>query len=567
MYIRGFFLTALLASVTLAQSTQPTAAPIAFTPAETGPGPTEKIDTTYQWSLPLPSPEFERRAYLWIPHNCQHLQGVVVGLQNMLEKLMFQNGDFRDACASANVAILYIAPGSVSIHKNDPALSLGFKDPKEGSRQLNQLLIDFAKESGYTEVANAPLITVGHSAATPFVWGYTSTNPERVIASIPYKGWFPGHIAQGIPTLHVSSEWAEVGGPRWGTTWQKNDRPSVLKLRHDGNNSQLGEYAEIGNGHFAWQPASGNILGMFIQKAVAVRVPSNSSEDGRVILKPVALESGVLVDPETLGEPAFKAYPYNDYPGDKQSAYWYLDAELAKTISEYMASKLSKKPQAIDFLLNGKPAPLEKAGMADIAPQLLDDGITWKVQACFLEKAPSQLQYGDAPLGHATTPVYFRTTSGALKQVGPDTFQVWLGRGGVERQGPPWDPWVIATNPGDDMYRSADRPIHFWIDIKRKDGSPQQIDFPKIPLQTTNTKSLQLKAKATSGLPVQYFVVSGPVEIKDDNTLEFLPIPPRARFPVKVEIGAFQWGKGTGEKIQSTGPVTRDFLIDRPVQK
>src|SRR5882757_7286935 len=103
-------------------ASRPTSAPIAFSIADTSAGPVERIDSTYQWSLQMPSPELERRAYLWIPPKCQRVRAVVVGLQNMLEKLMFQNGDFRDACAASDVAILYIAPGSVSIKKNDPAL-------------------------------------------------------------------------------------------------------------------------------------------------------------------------------------------------------------------------------------------------------------------------------------------------------------------------------------------------------------------------------------------------------------------------------------------------------------
>jgi hypothetical protein len=48
----------------------------------------------------------------------------------------------------------------------------------------------------------------------------------------------------------------------------------------------------------------------------------------------------------------------------------------------------------------------------------------------------------------------------------------------------------------------------------------------------------KLKATGDSGLPVQFFVVSGPVELKGDDSLELLPIPPRSKFPVRVIIGA-----------------------------
>jgi hypothetical protein len=529
-----------------------------FTIAQVTPAPQERIDSTYQWSLPMPSPDFERRAYLWVPPKCKHVRGVVVGLQNMLEKLMFQNGDFRDACAAADVAIVYIAPGSVAIDKTkEPALSLGFNDPKAAIAQLDQLLNDFAEVSGYTEISRAPLIPVGHSAATPFVWGMAYYDTDRCIACIPYKGWFSG-TKSGIPMLHVSSEWAEVGGANWGQTWKKHDRGSLLNLRASAADPEIGEYVEIGNGHFAWQPASGKILGEFIQKVVDSRVLPDDT------LKPLPINSGVLVVPADLGTNQFKAYPYNDYPGDKKSAFWYIDADMAKTINDYMAPRLAKKPQVVDVIVKGKPAPLDKGGMADFGPTLLPDGITWKVQPCYLEKAPPQLDFGDQPLGHSNSPIYFRVTSGAIKQTGPDTFRVWLGRGGIERQGNPWDPWVIATSGGDDTYRTTDRPVHFRIPIKRKDGTPQHIRFPDVPAVAAGSRQIKLSATSDSRLTVQYYVISGPVDVSDDGMLTFLPIPPRAKYPVKVMIGAYQWGRGLDPKIASADPVVKEFVINRP---
>ena len=208
-----FFLVAGVGTVAAEAPSVPasTAPPAGFVVVPPIAAPPEVIDATYQWSMTMPSPKFERRAYLWIPPTCAHVRGVVVGLQNMLEKLMFQNGDFRAACADANLAIVYIAPGSVAIDKStEPALALGYKDFKAANAQLDQVLSKFAAMSGYTEIATAPLVPVGHSAATPFVWGVAATEPDRCIACIPYKGWFSG-ASNRVPYLHVSSEWAEVG--------------------------------------------------------------------------------------------------------------------------------------------------------------------------------------------------------------------------------------------------------------------------------------------------------------------------------------------------------------------
>jgi hypothetical protein len=63
-------------------------------------------------------------------------------------------------------------------------------------------------------------------------------------------------------------------------------------------------------------------------------------------------------------------------------------------------------------------------------------------------------------------------------------------------------------------------------------------------------------------LPVSYYVVSGPVEVEGDM-LRFTRIPPRRRFPVKVIVVAWQWGRSIDPKVQTATPVMREFLINR----
>jgi hypothetical protein len=75
-------------------------------------------------------------------------------------------------------------------------------------------------------------------------------------------------------------------------------------------------------------------------------------------------------------------------------------------------------------------------------------------------------------------------------------------------------------------------------------------------------KTLTLKAASDSGLPVGFFVREGPAEI-DGNVLKFTAIPPRAKFPVKVMVGAYQFGKISEPKFQSAEPVFQEFSIER----
>jgi hypothetical protein len=69
-----------------------------------------------------------------------------------------------------------------------------------------------------------------------------------------------------------------------------------------------------------------------------------------------------------------------------------------------------------------------------------------------------------------------------------------------------------------------------------------------------------LKAVSDAGMPVYYYVLEGPAEIKG-NRLFFTNIPPRSRYPVKVTVVAWQYGRRLEPQVQTAGPVTRTFYI------
>jgi len=243
--------------------------------------------------------------------------------------------------------------------------------------------------------------------------------------------------------------------------------------------------------------------------------------------------------------------------------FWYFDRELAVAVNDFMFAALSKKPQMIDFVdEQGQPVPLVNGGVSELHPQYLADGVSFQVSATYLDRSPTKQLYNGEPLGHADGPIYFKAASGAIKQTGANAFRVWMGRGGLLAQGPPWGPIIIAWQPGKAEYRRCDRPGHPWVATLNKEGRLQTIAFPKIEDQPPGVKSLALHATSDAGLPVQFYVVSGPVKLAEDNTtLEFLPVPPRAKFPVRVVVGAFQWGRVTGEKVRTAGPVFQEFSI------
>ena len=73
-------------------------------------------------------------------------------------------------------------------------------------------------------------------------------------------------------------------------------------------------------------------------------------------------------------------------------------------------------------------------------------------------------------------------------------------------------------------------------------GTPQAITFPAIPDQQPGAKSVSLLATSDSGLPVDYYVVAGPAEL-DGRRLVLTEIPVSSRYPVKITVVAYQWGR------------------------
>lgn len=516
-------------------------------------------DTSWQYSIPLEAGT-ERRAYLWIPPQCSRVRGILFGLQNMMERSIFEDSVIRNAIASAGMAIVLVSPGSWPQKELERQPNLEFKNPAEAIAGIQGVLKGLAAESGYSEIEYAPLLLLGHSAASPFVWGVTRAWPERVFALLPVKGYPVDAIVPNVPTLKVEQEWAEWG-PHWGEVWQSDFKQAAGRVEA-ADHPLFGDFADLGSGHFDWHHDAAPILAMFIKKAALARLPDRASAHGPVTLKPSSPDSGVLVDPDSLGRDTFRAVPYRQWKGDRRHAFWYFDREMATAIDAFMKSRLQKKPEAIDFVIDGKPASLAVNGFVGIEPQFLADGIHFRVHAEALSTSPSKTLYGGGPLGHAETPIAYRVGSGALQQTGPDTFMVGARSGGLTRQGQPWEPWIMAYEPGDANFRSADRPAHILIDIRNKRGEPQTITFDQPANISSDHSSIPLSASASSGLPVQFYIESGPAVI-DGSTLRVLPVPPRSRYPVRILVSAYQWGRVGEHPVQSAGPVTRELFVDQ----
>ncbi len=596
--------------------------PATATPA--APSFTPPLRTVYQYSIPMApiygswSYDSQRRAYLWVPPGCTKIQGVVLGLHNMLEKPMFDDPVIRQACADANLAIVFISPGDsktwtpngvgnytaghlttaidldpgnyVSADIN-PSTGTNYAtdiNPATGTRFANQteqagaevaaLLGKLATESGFAELQYAPILLTGHSAASPFVWtrglATTAALTGRVFGILPYKGFFPGSIPDGIPVFHTASEWQEISS--WGNTWELGDSPALRGLRAGGTNKLLSSFIQPGTGHYEYAAEQSGPLALFIEKVAQYRIPANWPATGYPTLNTIDPTTGYLVDVTKVGSGNAQPMAYADWVAagkDPLRAYWYFDQQMAQTVCDAENAGFTKLPQMINGFQNATTlAPLASQsngiGYVNVTATLLADGVSFKVQAASVNQSPIQRLYNGRPLGMPTGSIAFRVNgSGAMKQVGVDTFRVWMDRGTVIKEGQPWEPFIIARQPGDANYRSADRPLFVTtsVPVNNINGTAQTITFPTIPDQlNTNLQPITLNATSSSGLPVQYWVVSGPYRNDENNSAVLIPdqMPAKPTYPIRVIVGAWQWGQPNS--IAAATPVYQQFYIVTP---
>jgi len=583
--------------------------------------------TVYQYSVPMTGfftsssgtywpADSQRRAYLWIPPTCTKVQGVIIGLHNMLEKPMFDDPTFRQACTAANLAIIFIAPGdaktwtpngvgnytagnattAIDLDPNEYVsqdISSGTThystdiNPSTGTRFANQseqcgaelalLLNRLASESGYSELQYAPIMLAGHSAASNFVWARTVATSAamtgRIFGILSYKGFYPGSIPAGIPIFHVSSEWQEISD--WGNTWEVGDAISMRSLRSSGATSLIGECVQPGTGHYEYPPAQSTPIAAFIKAAASAMIPASWAATGYPTLNTIDPTTGWLVDVRTMGSGNCQPVSYSSWVSagnDPLRAYWYPDQATAQSVCDTANVGFLKKPQMLNAFQNSTTlASLSSqsngAGYVTLTPTLQADGVTFQVRAASVNQSPIARLYFSGALGMPTGSIqYMVNDSGSMKQTGVDTFRVWLDRDSVIKGGQPWEPFILAYHPGDSNYRTAWRPINIntAVSVNNINGTAQTITFPTIPNQSATSLS-QLSVSATSSLgssyPVQFWVASGPYRNDENNSNLLIPdsIPASTKFPMRAVVGAWQWGHPS--TIQSAPAVFNTFWI------
>ncbi len=529
----------------------------------------------WQWSVSvdsimLPNSREHPRAFLWIPSDCKRIHGVVVGQNNMLEEGILQHPDFRKTLAQLGFAEILIAPTFDTWQNatNSDATNTKF----------DALLKSLGDECGYAELQFAPIVPIGHSAMASYPWNFAAWNPARTLAILSVHGDAPqtdlvgngrpnvdwgGRNIDGIPGLMVMGEY------EW---WENRIAPGfAFEAKYPA--TPVAFLCDAGNGHFNSSEQLVNFLAMFIRKAAEWRLPAHAPLDQPVKLKLVDPRKGWLVDRWRHDQPPnASAAPYAKYTGNRSEAFWCFDKGMALATERYYDRARGKLPQLTGFMQDGKLVAVNPKAFELVRLQVppLDASLTFHLQGTFLDTVPpgnpqtwTGLTNG-TPIGHATRggPVVLSRITGPVEQLGPDTFAIYFNRLSMPVDRRMGDIWLVAKHPGSAKYKSAVEQALMKIPIRLTEGAEQHITFPTIPNQNSGTKPVKLSATSDAGVPVYYYVREGPAEVGGD-TLKFTAIPPRSKYPVKVTVVAWQYGRSIDPKLKSAEQVEQEFSLTK----
>lgn len=524
-------------------------------------------EAVWQWSVPMG----QGRAFLWIPEDCRQVRAVIVAQHNMIEQGILEHATMRRTLAALGIAEVFIAPPFDHVFQFD----------RGAGERFDAIMRTLADESGYTELATAPVVPIGHSACASYPWNFAAWNPGRTLAVLSVKGDAPQtdltgsgapnpdwgtRSIDGIPGLMVMSE------QEW---WEARLAP-LTRFRALHPVTPLAVLADTGHGHFDATDPLVEFLAMFIRKAAEARL----SRDGSATLRPVDPEAGWLVQhwlAAVGGTTGFGPAPAGRYIGPRNNAFWCFDEEMARAIEAYQTRGLGLRPQQVDFVQDGAPAPISTTHTGvELKFQPGPDGLTFRLAGDFIaplppkapvaakdnkkQPPPTTVQPRRAADGtHASGAVRISIITGPVLQIAPDTFRVRFDRTASTVDKRNNDIWLFASHPGDATYKGAVQQALLKI-TPNKEGAAQTINFPAIPDQHAGAASVELRATSDAAAPVSYYVREGPAFVVG-ALLHLTPLPPRAKLPVKVTVVAWQWGRATEPKLRTAAPVERSFLI------
>jgi hypothetical protein len=519
----------------------------------------------WQWSVP----DGEARAFLWIPADCQRVRGVVLSNHNMIEQGILEHDIMRRELAALGFAEVLVVP----------ALDMKFDFHHGAGEHVERVMDALAQTSGYGELRNAPVVPMGHSASATYPWNFAAWNPTRTLAILSIHGDAPQTHLTGYGAANI--DWGDrridgipgmmvMGEYEW---WEDRLAPALAFMAKNPR-SPVAFLADAGCGHFDYSDETVSFLALFIRKAAYARLPAGAIGEGPVSLEPIDPAAGWRIDRWRRDQaPSAPSAPWSTYTGDATQAFWAFDKEMAERTEAHYARARGKKPQLLS--ITAADAPLGSGCGEPVQPHFIphEDGVTFTIRTSFVDVVSGDPASGKpsrwtgllpgTSIGHAEGggPIRLSRIVGPVAVTGPDTCEVRYGRTEYTANRRNNDMDLLAYHPGDAQFKSMVQQARVRI-TPAKSGKDQHITFPVIPDQKIGAAPVALAATSDAGLKVRYYVLEGPAEI-DGDTLRFTAIPPRAAFPVKVTVVAWQIGRFMDPKVKAAERAERSFFITR----
>lgn len=510
---------------------------------------THKIENEYQFHTSLSFTDANGNqkntvVYLWVPPKSRQLKGVIIASQNVLEQWLLEHPLIRAACTASDLAIAWGCPGF-------------FVDGKTHYPQINiatiqRFLDSLAFTSGYDELSHIPWLPIGHSGTNNLVSVLVDSVPQKLIAAIKMKGG-PGFNTANVPVMCNAGEYFEWNQHKEDLIHPKDSIPnyiSIIKERKTKHNP-LTYFFDPNTGHFDCSEALTACIADYITAVCKFRF-SDTNDGG---LLPIDLNKGWITGLPLPGAKSVAPKPYAQAIDEEKNLPWYFTKQQAELAYQLAFVNFKRKPQMVSFAKqDGTPAGYTRGIVWPIPYVTEDDGITFTLPAVFLNSVPDTFLYANTPLQHNQNKPEVILLSGNAKYKKENSFEIFPSRTYKAAT-----TYFIIRQNGDDSFRTYISPGQLVLNANDK-GLPQKISFSPIENITSSAKSFRLKATSDKALPVRFYVKSGPATVKG-NKLSITTIPVKAKFPIRVTVVAWQWGRASDPPIQTAPFTEQSFYI------
>lgn len=434
-------------------------------------------------------------AYMWVPKTAapDTLRGLVAIKMNLVEVPLAYSAKLKKALAKQNFGILFIIDENDAIPEGYTGDGKNYKnilqgmytdkdykgedlftaskwktwDGKDAAHIMNDILSGIAKASGYDCVAeNTPIITIGHSAASPF--GYRSGNwaYDRIIAQIDMKNGMWGDctdgsnaendahgygMVPGIPSLQLAAQYTEHATGAGRDRSVCDARYHIDHQRAVDTNQLVSHIIEWGAGHYDWSNNATDIMIKYIDKAIEYRLNKNADGtdkgftggEGAYALTDLT-NTGYLMKPFEKDNGAERAAGYyrdtlhgwlsdgknnaGANNADKKASFWFFDEEFANEINAFTNYAIPESPSVNDTKVTGKTHS--------------------EFEPFMLMKNPSNSVYADTKYDFNSYISPFTGFNGNMSRYGNNRFINYEKMENPSGGNGDSNPWLGATNTG-----------------------------------------------------------------------------------------------------------------------